>query len=64
MECKRINTDVLIIGGGVAGCAGAIAAAQHGQNVVLVEKIMDRWQRGLYLCYWWFLLVRSKASFS
>ena len=38
MECKRINTDVLIIGGGVAGCAGAIAAAQHGQNVVLVEK--------------------------
>lgn len=38
VETERIQTDVLIIGGGVAGCAGAIAAAEQGRNVVLAEK--------------------------
>ena len=37
-ESERISTDVLIIGGGIAGCAGAIAATEQGQRVVLVEK--------------------------
>jgi FAD dependent oxidoreductase len=30
--------DVLVIGGGNAGCAAAIAAARHGANTLLVER--------------------------
>ncbi|WP_373000480.1 FAD-dependent oxidoreductase [Lutispora sp.] len=33
-----INADVLVLGGGIAGCMAAIAAARAGQKVVLVEK--------------------------
>ena len=32
------NVDVLVCGGGVAGCAAAIAAARQGMRVLLVEK--------------------------
>lgn len=35
---KTINADVLVLGGGIAGCMAAIAAARRGQSVVLVEK--------------------------
>ena len=35
---KRIKTDVLVIGGGLAGCFAAIKAAEHGVNVTLVDK--------------------------
>ena len=31
-------TDVLVIGGGIAGCWAAISAARQGLNVALVEK--------------------------
>lgn len=30
--------DVIVVGGGVAGCAAAISAARHGKKVVLFEK--------------------------
>ena len=33
-----IEADVLVLGGGIAGCMAAIAAAREGQKVVLVEK--------------------------
>lgn len=33
-----ITADVLVLGGGIAGCMAAISAARKGQNVVLVEK--------------------------
>lgn len=33
-----LSADVLILGGGVAGCMAAIAAARRGRRVVLVEK--------------------------
>ena len=33
-----ISADVLIVGGGVAGCHAAISAAQHGATVALVES--------------------------
>jgi 2-polyprenyl-6-methoxyphenol hydroxylase-like FAD-dependent oxidoreductase len=32
------QTDVLVIGGGPAGCAAALAARRHGAEVVLVER--------------------------
>ncbi len=35
---ESIESDVLVLGGGLAGCYAAIAAARRGQRVVLVEK--------------------------
>ena len=35
---KVIETDVLIIGGGIAGCPTAAKAADHGLKVTLIEK--------------------------
>ncbi len=35
---QEIETDVLVIGGGIAGCWAAISAARHGVRVTLVEK--------------------------
>ena len=37
-ECMHHHTDVVVIGGGVAGLSAAIAAAQRGERVVLVEE--------------------------
>jgi succinate dehydrogenase/fumarate reductase flavoprotein subunit len=34
---SEIAADVLIVGGGVAGCHAAISAAKHGAKVVIVE---------------------------
>ena len=31
-------SDVLVLGGGIAGCYAAIAAARKGMSVTLVEK--------------------------
>lgn len=35
---ETIQSDVLILGGGISGCMAAIAAARQGLKVVLVEK--------------------------
>ncbi len=35
---QEIDTDVLVIGGGIAGCWAAISAARSGLKVALVEK--------------------------
>ena len=35
---QTIETDVLIIGGGVAGCLAAIGAAEAGAECVICEK--------------------------
>ena len=35
---RRYEADVLIIGGGVAGCMAAIGAREKGASVILVEK--------------------------
>jgi succinate dehydrogenase/fumarate reductase flavoprotein subunit len=35
---QEIDCDVLIIGGGIAGCWAAISAARNGAKVVLVDK--------------------------
>ena len=34
----RAETDVLVAGGGVAGCCAAIAAARAGAHTLLVEQ--------------------------
>ena len=38
MEIERITTDVLVIGGGMAGANAAIGAAEAGRRVVVMEK--------------------------
>jgi len=38
MADRVIETDVLVIGGGVGGCPAACKAAEHGLNVALLEK--------------------------
>ncbi len=38
MEVKRLQTDVLIVGGGVGGCAAALAACENNLNVILTEE--------------------------
>lgn len=35
---KKLSTDVLVVGGGSAGCFAAISAARMGATVMLVEK--------------------------
>jgi succinate dehydrogenase/fumarate reductase flavoprotein subunit len=35
---KVIDTDVLVIGGGIAGCCAAAKARDHGLNVTLIDK--------------------------
>src|SRR5690242_20302239 len=35
---KELQTDILIIGAGVGGCAAALAAAKSGLRVVLTEE--------------------------
>ena len=35
---ERVQSDVLVLGGGIGGCYAAIAAAKRGKKVVLVEK--------------------------
>ncbi len=37
-EEQEIETDVLVIGGGIAGCWAAISAARQGVRVALLEK--------------------------
>jgi len=35
---KKLQTDILIVGGGVGGCAAALAAAKSGLGVILTEE--------------------------
>lgn len=37
-KAKELSADVVIIGGGVGGCAAALSACRNGQNVILVEE--------------------------
>ena len=38
MADKIIETDVLVIGGGLAGCFAAVRARELGADVTLVDK--------------------------
>ena len=35
---NRVSGDVLVVGGGIAGCYAAIKASQQGANVILADK--------------------------
>lgn len=37
-QVNRMEADVIVLGGGIAGCMAAINAAKRGQSVILVEK--------------------------
>ena len=37
-RCEKASCDILIIGGGMAGCFAAIEAARRGASVLLAEK--------------------------
>ena len=38
IEQELIKADVLVVGGGIAGCFAAIKAKEKGANVVIVDK--------------------------
>ena len=38
MENQESQTDILIVGGGVGGCAAALAACENGLSVILTEE--------------------------
>ncbi|NTW29308.1 MAG: FAD-dependent oxidoreductase [Coriobacteriia bacterium] len=44
---KTENYDVVVVGGGMAGCAAAMSAAESGAKVVLVEKTKRLSFRGI-----------------
>jgi len=37
-RAKELSTDVVIIGGGLGGCAAALAAARNGLSVIMTEE--------------------------
>src|ERR1700722_10496403 len=37
-DATFLDADVLVIGGGLAGCWAALRAAEHGANVILADK--------------------------
>lgn len=39
-DTEKMNADVLVLGGGLAGCMGAAAAAMAGRSVILADKAM------------------------
>ena len=40
---QSISGDVLILGGGIAGCHAAISARRRGAKVVVIEKSATKW---------------------
>lgn len=37
-EIQRYSTDVLVVGGGIAGCFAALEACKGGAEVILMDK--------------------------
>ena len=37
-RARELRADVVVIGGGVGGCAAALAAARSGSRVILTEE--------------------------
>ena len=37
-RAKEMSADLIVIGGGLGGCAAALAAARNGLNVILTEE--------------------------
>ena len=35
---RRLNCDVLVIGAGIAGLAAAIPLADHGKNIIVINR--------------------------
>ncbi|MHC1601297.1 MAG: FAD-binding protein, partial [Candidatus Nezhaarchaeales archaeon] len=53
MKIKRVEADVLVIGGGAAGMRAAIAASDAGAKVVLLDKgLVGRSGMSGTLPYW------------
>ena len=42
VDPELIQTDVLVIGGGIAGLTASIGAAQSGASVVVAERVNSR----------------------
>lgn len=44
-QLPRHTSDIVIVGGGVAGCANAVAFGKQGRTVVLLEKSLTQPER-------------------
>jgi len=38
MDVKKLNTDIVIVGGGGAACRAAIEVSEKGLNCIMVDK--------------------------
>jgi succinate dehydrogenase/fumarate reductase flavoprotein subunit len=56
---NEVSADVLILGGGLAGCHAAINATKRGAKVILVEKgaVIRSGQAGTGIDHWYFVCM-------
>jgi succinate dehydrogenase/fumarate reductase flavoprotein subunit len=56
---NEVSADVLVLGGGLAGCHAAINATKRGAKVVLVEKgaVIRSGQAGTGIDHWYFVCM-------
>ena len=53
-----LNTDILIIGSGLAGATAAITAAEEGKKVMIITKTHNL-KSGIHLCTRWYCLYKQ-----
>ena len=65
-KINRISCDILILGGGLAGCAAAITAARRGAKVAVVDKgpIVRSGSGGTGIDHWLDACLNPKSKVS
>ena len=48
LKTERLKTDILIIGGGTAGCYAAVTVAEHSDAKVNTKKLFQKFYSAYY----------------